>query len=326
MKTFTFYYLLSIPMLQGTLPSPVEPVTAFSVAPPNDVAVFSEDELNTRAFDFSVSLSLSADCNELFNQIIHEAKQYPRYKAKAIAASRQASGGLLAWSVCKAFRVEAVDCTYGGLAVTLGLFAAFQHGFVDDKKAGAQPAEPVSTPDPATTRRSIDVQLNILTVRLESDLHESGFEFDSVYGVPSLSRRDENGLTRRVVEVRGAHRPGNDEKIDYTISSRSDGAGDVTLMPASTNTALDRRAGNTPFFKVTYLVEGRTGLPYQNGYRDGVYAAANDWQRRVEGDHQIIDYIGQHLTDKGTLSWRVAPHNPGTDGTTYEDVGKCQGK
>ncbi|KAI1454436.1 hypothetical protein F4805DRAFT_460763 [Annulohypoxylon moriforme] len=323
MKTSTFYSIIFASRFQGALLSPVEMAKAISTLPPRELSVTSRDTLQGREW--------IVDCNQLIEQVIKVTDQYPDYKSKVVAVSKTGTWGLFAFSVCKAFRVGAVDCTYGGMSVTVGLLAAFQHGFFEAQNVGAIPAEPAGPPseqDPgrtSTSRRSLDAQADSFTARMAEDLHESGFNFESIYSVPSLSRRDESGLMHRSVEIRGVHEPGQDEKVDYIINSRSDGTGDIKIMPASTSSTLDRRTATTPFFKVTYMVENRKGTPAQAGYKEHVNAIAADWEQRVDGDHGIIDYVGQFVSNMGTLSYRIAPHDKGYDERTYEDVAHCQG-
>ncbi|KAI1106540.1 hypothetical protein F4804DRAFT_330147 [Jackrogersella minutella] len=324
MKTSILYSIVFASLFQGGLLSPVETSKALSTIPPRELAVVPGEKLRSREW--------IVDCNQLIEQIIKVTDKYPDYQSKVVAVSKTGTWGLFAYSVCKAFRVGAVDCTYGGMSVTVGLLAAFQHGFFDQQplNQGAQPAEPTNTGEqdpgrPSTSRRGLDMGPDLLVARLENDLHESGFKFESVYNVPGLSQRDESGLLYREVEIRGVHEPDQDEKTDYIINSRSDGTGNIKILPASTGLPHERRtAASSNFFKIDYKVENRKGKPVQEGYKDHVNAAVADWQSRVEGDHKIIDYVGQFISSVGTLSYRIAPHGKGTDESSYEDVGHCQ--
>ncbi|KAI0887926.1 uncharacterized protein GGS22DRAFT_197846 [Annulohypoxylon maeteangense] len=323
MKTSIFHSIIFVSMFQGALLSPVETTDAISTLPPRELSVTSGEKLESREW--------IVDCNQLIDQVIKLTDQYPDYKSKVVAVSKTGTWGLFAFSVCKAFRVGAVDCTYGGMSVTVGLLAAFQHGFFDAQNVGAVPAEPAGPPveqdpgRPSKNRRSLDAQINSLTTRMAEDLHDSGFNFESIENVPNLSGRDENGLMHRSVEIRGVHEPDQDEKFDYVINSRSDGTGDIKIIPNSTSSRLGRRTSDTPFFKVTYMVENRKGTLVPAGYKQHVNAIVADWEQRVDRDHGIIDYVGQFTSNMGTLSYRIAPHDKGYDERTYEDVAHCQG-
>ncbi|OTB09643.1 hypothetical protein M426DRAFT_6907 [Hypoxylon sp. CI-4A] len=325
MKTSAFYPILFTFMFQGVLPSPVETTKTLSTTTPREVATY--DELHAREW--------VVDCNQLVDQVIQTASQYSEYKSKVVAVSKRGTWGLFAYSVCKTFRVGAVDCTYGGLSVTVGLLAAFQHGFLDSdvRDQGAQPAEATYTPgpddEPARKRaqsEGLDIRMNMLAQQLKDDLLERGLNFEAVYSVPGLSRRDDSGVMHNVVEVRGVHQPGHEEeKSDYVITSRSDGSGDIKIMPMAARSSHESRTTDKPFFKISYVVENRSGKPIKEAYTGLVNSAVSDWKGRVEGDHTTIDYVGEFLTNVGNLKFRIAPHDKGSNENSYEDVATCQG-
>ncbi|KAI1773065.1 hypothetical protein F4818DRAFT_453011 [Hypoxylon cercidicola] len=257
--------------------------------------------------------NIKVDCNELINQVLSGVQNYPFFASQVVAVGKNlALPSATAYSVCKTFKTEVIDCKYASLSVATSIGLAMTHGFIETNP----PKEGTTEAKPNKHHREI----------LDSTgdyLRSRGVEFESISVQPLVGRREDDGSvdSGHFVEVRGVREPGQDSKTGYHIYSRSDGSGSIRAIP-DTEDHLGRRSDGAGY-KTSWQVSSRTGSPPAPARQGLASVLANDWESRVESDHSIGDYIG--LSDFGSIGRiqiRIIPES-GAFGTNFEAVDRC---
>ncbi|KAI0138184.1 hypothetical protein F4776DRAFT_670770 [Hypoxylon sp. NC0597] len=260
-------------------------------------------------------VTVKVDCNELINQVLRTINAYPQYTSQAIAVGKKVVlPSVTAFSVCKTFKTEAVDCKYAASSIAGSISLAIIHGFIDlnPPKDGATTATKRSEflhEYVGNYLRSTGADFEIVSVQLLADRHED-----------SLSSSMESGHS---IELRGVREPGQDISTNFRITSRFDGSGDVQTMPF-TDDLVARRASTKAGYKIAWETSGRTGSkPPQQAVSALGQVVADDWRTRVQAQQNIGDYIGLiDLQSSGKIQFRIIPEDKGF-GTDYEAVDKC---
>ncbi|KAH9903631.1 hypothetical protein F4778DRAFT_781013 [Xylariomycetidae sp. FL2044] len=262
-----------------------------------------------READLSERELTPSECVSVLNEVLGIVSQYPQYTSTIVAFGEAGLSGATAYSLCRTFRVERIDCGWAATTIGTAMSLAVVHGFQgeDPKEKGAV----AGTPD------SLNRRADHLYARTQEHLLHSSLEYRSLEVTPTISKRD--GASGHTIEVRNARHQGQQgEPVDYIIDARQDGLGQITAVP-SNGDPLVKRAGAG--YKITYQVNGRTlDMPTQNAYEGLSRLLAKDWQDRVEKNQKIKDYIGMmDFASLGSIQVRIIPELEGF-AETYEDV------
>ncbi|XXG98187.1 hypothetical protein Hte_004508 [Hypoxylon texense] len=279
-------------------------VTATPVNTPDTTDIVPYVDIEERQFKIVV------DCNELINQVLRTINAYPQYTAQAVAVGKKiVLPSVTAFSICKTFKTQAIDCTYAAGSVASAISLAIVHGIFDS-----------SPPEEGATTATPSKRGELLYEHIGNYLRSAGAEFELVSVRPLLERREENGLS---IEVRGMREPDQAISTDFRITSRLDGSGLVQTTPFSED-AVARRSSTRPGFKIAWEVSGRTGnKPAQQAVTALGQVVADDWKTRVQAQPNVGDYIGLiDMQSCGRIQLRIIPEDGGF-GTNYETVDKC---
>lgn len=189
---------------------------------------------------------VTVDCNELINQVLRTVNAYPYYTSQAVAVGKKVIlPSATAFSICKTFKTQAVDCSYAAGSVAGGISLAIIHGFID-----LNPPEEGATT--ATSKRE-----ELLHDHVDNYLRSTGANFESISVLPLMDRRedDRNNSVEsgHFMEVRGAREPGQVISTDFHITSRLDGSGDVQTTPFSED-SVARRQSTKSGYKIAWEV------------------------------------------------------------------------
>ncbi|KAI0837995.1 hypothetical protein F5Y06DRAFT_296994 [Hypoxylon sp. FL0890] len=260
-------------------------------------------------------VTVKVDCNELINQVLRAVNAYPQYTSQAIAVGKKiVLPSVTAFSVCKTFKTEAVDCKYAASSIAGAISLAIVHGFIELNPPN----------DGATTANK---RSEFLHEYVGNYLRSTGADFEIVSVQPLTERREdslENSMeSGHSIELRDVREPGQDIGTDFRITSRLDGSGYVQTTPF-TDGSITRRASTQPGYKVAWETSGRTGSkPPQPAVSALGQVVADDWRTRVQAQRDIGDYIGLiDLQSSGKIQFRIIPEDKGF-GTNYETVDKC---
>ncbi|XXG99268.1 hypothetical protein Hte_005605 [Hypoxylon texense] len=259
------------------------------------------------------AFTIQVDCNELINQILKGIDNYPFFAGQVVAVGKKVVlPSTTAFSICKTFKPQSVDCKYAAISIGSSISLAMIHGFID-----LNPPKDGATSATSSKRSPFHEQIG-------DYLRSRGAEFEGISVQPLMDRREasaDGDGSGHFVEVRGVHERGQDVTTDFHIYSRHDGSGDVRAIPY-TEDHLGRRAG-TAGYKTAWEVSSRNGVPPRPAITGLAEVVQDDWQSRVESDHNIGDYIG--LVDfggTGRIQFRIIPESGGF-GENFETVDKC---
>ncbi|KAI1370488.1 hypothetical protein F4677DRAFT_451367 [Hypoxylon crocopeplum] len=258
-------------------------------------------------------INVNVDCNELINQVLRTINAYPYYTSQAVAVGKKVVlPSVTAFSVCKTFKTQAVDCSYASGSIAGGISLAIIHGFIDLNP----PKEGATTAAPSRRR-------DLLHEHVGNYLRSTGAEVESVSVRPLMENRDTSVESGHSIDVRGVRELGQEIRTDFRIASRFDGSGDIQTTPFSKDSVV-RRASTTAGYKISWEVSGRTGnKPPSQAVTSLGQVVADDWRTRVQAQQNIGDYIGLiDLESCGRIQFRIIPEDGGF-GTGFETVDKC---
>ncbi|KAI4864310.1 hypothetical protein F4820DRAFT_449148 [Hypoxylon rubiginosum] len=296
--------ILLLGPVPGVLATPLEPSVGLSI-------IRAETELEGRDW---------TDCVDTAFRVIAVVDKYPQYKSEFKAWGTAALGGVGTMSLCKTFRVNAIDCNYAGLTMSSALGIAVNQGFI----------APGATKDTqgavdAVPKDELRRHMKRLPARLEAYLLGRGLSFDSITPVP-IQKRDETGFVSHVVEVRGL-RDGNETDVvttDLRINTREDGAANIQILPSGD--ALPEKRSGALGFKISYKVSNGSGQPREAIYKELCDKVAKHWADTAKSKGDMVDYLGEmHFDAFGDMGFRIHPEVSYYD-LKYEDVNQCQGR
>lgn len=208
-----------------------------------------EPQLQKKAFTVQV------DCNELINQILKGIDNYPFFASQVVAVGKKVVlPSTTAFSICKTFKPESVDCKFAAISIGSSISLAIIHGFID-----LNPPEDGATSATSSKRSLFHEQIG-------DYLRSRGVEFEDVSVQPLMDRREayiKGDGSGHFVEVRGVRERDQDFTTDFHIYSRNDGSGDIRAIPYIED-HLGRRAG-TAGYKTAWEVRVQ---PRTTTYRD----------------------------------------------------------
>ncbi|XXH04095.1 hypothetical protein Hte_010506 [Hypoxylon texense] len=304
MKAATLVYLLTLVMGIGSaMASPLQPAVSSAVG-------FTEpNELLPR-----LDVELSLDCNQLLDQLIGKMEEYAEYSARVLAvATKSGTYGGVAYAVCRTFDQNVINCNYAGLSVAGAITVAIQEGFVEapSLSQGSQAAEGI--------KPSLDTRASTLATRVEAYLRNEGTNFEAISAVSGLERRGGDEDTGEVVRVQGV-RDTRSLTIDLRIGVRERSEGFIQVAPRTG--PLGTRTTNAGY-KVAWKVFNRIDSIPNNAAKGFGKIVADDWQKRIVGNHNVVDYISRVILGrKGYMDIRIIPESKGF-GLDYEDVHDC---
>ncbi|KAI6085893.1 hypothetical protein F4821DRAFT_144274 [Hypoxylon rubiginosum] len=305
MKTTTGVHLLMLVMgIGSTTASPLQPADSTSVG-------FTEpNELLPR-----VEVDLSLDCNQLLDQLIGKMEEYSEYSARVLAiATKSGTYGALAYSVCKVFDQNVLNCNYAGVSVAGAIVVAIQEGFVDapNLNQGAEAAE--------GQKATVGRRASTLSTRVAAYLRSENINFDAISPMSARQeRRDDGEDNGEVVHVRGVQDT-RGLTTDLRIGVREHGEGYIQVAPSTG--PLGTRTTNAGY-KIVWRSFNRVDGIAQNAAKGFGKIIADDWQKRIVDNRNTVDYIARaDFARKGYMDIRIIPETKGF-GLSYEDVHDC---
>ncbi|KAI1400129.1 hypothetical protein F4819DRAFT_385686 [Hypoxylon fuscum] len=303
MKAATHVQLLMLATgIGGTVANPLQ---ATSVA----VGYAEPNELLPR-----LDVELSLDCNKLLDQLIGKMEEYAEYSARVLAiATKSGAYGGFAYTVCKAFDQQVVNCNYAGLSVASAITIAIQEGYVDAPNL-SQGAEAAEGQKPTVSQRA-----STLAARIETYLRDENIKFETVSPISGLGRRDGDEDDGEAIHVKGV-RDSRGLTTDLRVGVRKHSEGYVQVTPATG--PLSRRTNNAGY-KTVWKVFNRADSIQNNAAKGFGKIIADDWKKRTADNHNMVDYLSRVIFGrKGYMDIRIIPESKGF-GLGYEDVHDC---
>ena len=263
--------------------------------------------------------TITIDCNRLLEQTVSLLKEYPAYSGKVRAIGEKGGlGGIFAYSVCRAFKVETLDCRYAGNAVASGITLAIVNGWIEGGEDGDEPVEPL--PGKPVDASASDNQKATLVSTLEAKIYSKGLTVESISMSPHQRRDGKGGYD---VDILGLYDAANDVYIDMYMHKRDDGSGYLSVLPAAARGESQTERVSKAGAKISWVAYNVEGVPEQDAYKTLAQDIADDWATRAHTNKKMHDYIGFIDFDgHGQMQFNISPNGILEDGLP-DDVYTC---